>query len=259
MNIRDRIVLITGASSGIGAVTAHELARHGATVVLAARRADQLRALADEIERAGGRALAVPTDVARRDEIDRLVQTTIDTYGRVDVLINNAGIGDGTDVVASDDADLVKIVTINLLAPARCIQAVVPHMRRQGGGAIINIGSVAGEIGVSGLYSGTKFGLRGLNDSLARELRRYNIAVVLIAPGYIRTPLTEGINVPMPGPEVVARAIVAAIRRPRRKIFVPWYYAPLAYIAKLTPWLLDRIVARQAVPQPDRRDRKSTS
>jgi NAD(P)-dependent dehydrogenase (short-subunit alcohol dehydrogenase family) len=249
MNIPGSIVIITGASSGIGATTARELAGQGATVVLAARRAEQLQALVAEIEGTGGRALAVPTNIARREEIDRLVQTTIETYGRIDVLINNAGISEGSSVITSADTDLERIVTVNLLAPARCIQAVVPQMRAQGGGVIINIGSVAGEIGTSGLYSATKFGLRGLSDSLRRELHQYNIAVVLIAPGYIRTPMTQGVKVPMPGPEAVARVVSAAIHRPRRKIIIPWYYRPLAYTAKLMPWLVDWITSRRLVQQ----------
>jgi short-subunit dehydrogenase len=249
MEIQNSIIIITGASSGIGATTARELARQGATVVLAARRAEQLDALAAAIERAGGQALAVPTDLAEREAIDRLVQTTIETYGRVDVLINNAGTGDGSAVLSSPDAEMQQLVTINLLAPTRCIQAVVPHMRRQGRGVIVNVGSVAGEIGVSGLYSGTKFGLRGLNDALRRELRQYNIAVVLIAPGYIRTPMTEDVKMPMPGPEAVAQVIAAGIRRPRRKLFVPWYYALLAYTIKALPWLADWIISRPSMQQ----------
>jgi NAD(P)-dependent dehydrogenase (short-subunit alcohol dehydrogenase family) len=249
MEIRNSIIIITGASSGIGAATARELARQGATIVLAARRAEQLNALAAEIEWAGGRALAVPTDISQREAIDRLVQTTIDTYGRVDVLINNAGIGEGSAVLSSPDAEMQQLLTINLLAPARCIQAVVPHMQHQGRGVIVNIGSVAGELGVSGLYSATKFGLRGLNDALRRELRQYNIAVVLIAPGYIRTPMTEGVKVPMPGPEAVAQVIAAGIRRPRRTIFAPWYYALLAYPLKVLPWLADWIISRPAMQQ----------
>jgi NAD(P)-dependent dehydrogenase (short-subunit alcohol dehydrogenase family) len=249
MDIQNSIVIITGASSGIGAATARELARRGATVVLAARRAEQLDALAAKIEQGGGRALAVPTDLAQREAIDRLAQTTIETYGRIDVLINNAGIGDGSAVLSSPDDEMQQLVTINLLAPTRCIQAVVPHMQRQGCGVIVNVGSVAGEIGVSGLYTATKFGLRGLNDALRRELRRYNIAVVLIAPGYIRTPMTEDVKIPMPGPEVVAQAIAAGIRRPRRKIFVPWYYALLTYLVKGLPWLADWIISRPAMQE----------
>lgn len=257
MNIRNSIVVITGASSGIGAVTARELSRQGATVVLAARREDQLRALAAEIERMGGKTLVVPTDVTRLDDIDHLIQTTIDTFGRIDVLINNAGIGAGKTAATSSDDEMQQVITVNLLAPIRAVRAVVPHMRQQGGGLIINIGSVAGEVGTTSLYSATKFGLRGLSDSLRRELRPFKINVVLIAPGFVRTPLTHGIKVPMPGAEVVAHAIAVAIQRPRRKIIVPWYYAPLAYLAKAAPWLTDWLVGLSQIQQMLRREKQS--
>jgi NAD(P)-dependent dehydrogenase (short-subunit alcohol dehydrogenase family) len=242
MELQGKVAIITGASSGIGAATARELARHGTTVVLAARRADQLQALATEIEQTGGRALTVPTDVSRHDELDRLVSTTLEAYGRIDVLVNNAGVHSAGSLFESDDAALQRIFDVNLLGPARCIRAVVPHMRRQGSGVIVNIGSVAGEVGTHSLYSATKFGLRGLNDALRRELRHDNIALVLIAPGFIRTAMTEGLRFPMPGPEMVAHAVADAIHRPRRKIFVPWFYAPLVYGAELLPWLADLVI-----------------
>jgi NAD(P)-dependent dehydrogenase (short-subunit alcohol dehydrogenase family) len=157
------------------------------------------------------------------------------------VLVNNAGVGGGS-TIDNGDAVMQQIVAVNLLAPARCVQAALPYMRRQGRGVIVNIGSVAGEIGVSALYSGTKFGVRGLSDALRRELRRDHIAIVLVEPGFIRTPMTTGMRVPLPGPEVVARAVAGAIRRPRRTIIVPWYYAPPALAAKLLPGFVDWLV-----------------
>ena len=241
LEIRGSVAVVTGASSGIGAATARELARQGAAVVLAARRAERIHALAEEIAWQGGRALAVPTDVTARTDVDRLVDRTIEAYGRIDVLVNNAGVGGGSSIDARDKM-MQQIVAVNLLAPARCVQAALPHMRRQGRGVIVNIGSVAGEIGVSALYSGTKFGVRGLSDALRRELRRNHIAIVLVEPGFIRTPMTTGMRVPLPGPEVVARAVAGAIRRPRRRIIVPWYYAPPALVAKLLPGFVDWLV-----------------
>lgn len=258
MELQGRVVIITGASGGIGAATARGLARQGAKVVLAARRESELRALQAEIMAAGGQALAVPCDVSRRADIDRLVTTTVETFGRIDVLINNAGISAGSSITASSDAELQLSVDVNLLAPARCIQAVLPHMRRQGSGLIVNVGSVAGEVATSGLYAATKFGLRGLSDALRRELRHHRIGVVLIVPGFIRTPMTEGVKVPMPGPEAVARAIAGAIRRPRRRVVVPWPYLPLAYIAKALPWLADILLGSRAF-QNNAQERTRTS
>ncbi len=257
MEIAGKVAIITGASSGIGAATACELAGRGATVVLAARRAAQLTTLVEEIDRRGGRALAVPTDVTRREEIDRLVRTTVESYGRIDVLINNAGIGAGSSVSDSDDAAIERIVSVNLLAAARCINAALPQMRKQGSGVIVNLGSVAGEIATSPLYSATKFGMRGLSDGLRSELLSEGIAVVLIEPGFIRTEMTADLRFPLPGPELVGRVIAEAIRRPRRKIVVPWYYLLLIYLSKLLAWPTDLIMSSKLVQRFQRRRRRT--
>jgi NAD(P)-dependent dehydrogenase (short-subunit alcohol dehydrogenase family) len=241
---------VTGASSGIGAATARLLAQQGVTVVLAARRADPLRALAQEIEGRGGHALAVPTDVTDRGAIDALVAQAIAAFGRIDILVNDAGIGAGHSIT-TDDAHMERMLAVNLLAPARLMQAALPHFRRQGGGSIVNIGSIAGEMGTSGLYSATKFGLRGLSDSVRRELRPDGIAVTLIEPGYIRTPLTAGRPGHMPGPEVVAQAVAAAIARPRRKVIVPWYWRIPILFTQLWPAGADRYFIRQRRALPD--------
>ena len=129
MNIQGRVAIITGASSGIGAATARELARQGAKVVLAARRKDHLNMLVEEIVREGGCALAVPTDVRERGNIDRLVQTAAETFGRIDLLINNAGVGGGSSISDRDET-MQQLVAVNLLAPAHLVQAALPCMRR---------------------------------------------------------------------------------------------------------------------------------
>jgi short-subunit dehydrogenase len=255
MELRNAVVIITGASSGLGAATARELARRGARVVLAARREAELRALADEIERAGGTALAVQADVSDRVDIDRLVQNAIQNYGRIDVLVNNAGINAGRTVADAEDRDIEQIINVNLLAVARCCNAVIPQMREQGRGIIVNIGSIAGEVATNSLYAATKFGVRGLSDGLRRELRHDKIDVVLIAPGFIRTALTEGVRLPMPGPEAVATAVANATTRPRRRIVVPWPYGPLMYFAKVFPWIADRLIGSRSF-QRRYRDRK---
>lgn len=246
MEINERVVIVTGASGGIGAATARELARHGATVVLAARRADELERLRNELESSGGRALAVQADVSRLDDIERLVQTTLESCGRIDVLVNNAGLSPGKPIDAIEDERMSQVIAVNLLAPMRLTRAVVPHMRQQGGGIIINIGSVAGEVATNSTYAASKFGLRGFNDGMRRELRQAGIKVTLIAPGFIRTNMTAGAKLPMPEPTVVARAVASAIRRPRRKIVVPWYYRPLMIIAKLLPVLADLVLGSKA-------------
>jgi short-subunit dehydrogenase len=123
---------------------------------------------------------------------------------------------------------------------------------------IINIGSVAGELATSTLYSATKFGLRGFNDALRRELKQDNIDVVLIAPGFIRTNMTTEVKVPMPGPDVVAHAVAQAIRRPRRKIIVPWPYRILALLGKLLPGVADAIMGGSAFQRGYRNRKRPT-
>jgi short-subunit dehydrogenase len=241
MNIAESIVIVTGASSGIGAATARELAQRGATVVLAARRVEELNKMATDLTQAGHRALAVPTDVGSRQSIDHLVAQTVEAYGRVDGVINVAGIG-GAGIIehASDDV-LEAMVTINLLAPARLIQAALPYMKHDGSAAIVNIGSIAGEMGTSGMYSATKFGLRGFSDSLRRELWARRIAVSLIEPGYIRTALTAQMKGALPGPEIVAQAVARVLERPRRALVVPSSWRLMLLGVRFFPAIADRL------------------
>ena len=241
MNIAESIVIVTGASSGIGAATARELAQRGATVVLAARRVEELNKMATDLTQAGHRALALPTDVGSRQRIDHLVAQTVEAYGRVDGVINVAGIG-GAGIIehASDDV-LEQMVMINLLAPARLIQAALPYMKHDGSAAIVNIGSIAGEMGTSGMYSATKFGLRGLSDSLRRELWTRRIAVSLIEPGYIRTALTAQMKGALPGPEIVAQAVARVLERPRRALVVPSSWRLMLLGVRFFPAIADRL------------------
>jgi NAD(P)-dependent dehydrogenase (short-subunit alcohol dehydrogenase family) len=180
--------------------------------------------------------------VSERAALEELVQTTIDRYGRVDVLVNNAGASPGKPIDELDDAEIRRIYDVNLLGPTRLISLVVPHMKRQGGGTIVNIGSVAGEVATSNIYAASKFGVRGLNDAARRELRHDNIKVVLVSPGFVRTAMTYGNKLPMPGPEVIARAVARGIERPRRKIVAPWPYIPIIFVSKLFPAAADLVL-----------------
>jgi NAD(P)-dependent dehydrogenase (short-subunit alcohol dehydrogenase family) len=241
MNISESIVIITGASSGIGAATARELARRGATVVLAARRVEELDAVVNEITHLGHKALAVPTDVRSRESIDHLVAQVVSAYERIDGVVNVAGIGGAGIIERASDDILEAMVTINLLAPARLIQAALPFMKHDGSTAIVNIGSIAGEMGTSGMYSATKFGLRGLSDSLRRELWTRHIAVSLIEPGYIRTALTAQMKGSLPGPELVAQAVTRVLERPHRTLVVPSFWRFMLLGVRLFPAIADRL------------------
>ncbi|MGX6605800.1 SDR family NAD(P)-dependent oxidoreductase [Micromonosporaceae bacterium Da 78-11] len=248
------VVIVTGASSGIGRATATRLARGGTTVVLAARRADELAALVAEIEAAGGSAVAIPTDVRDPEAITALVERATALTGRLDGLVNNAGVG-GVASITADDEVVRAVIDVNLLAPIRLMRAVVPIMRAQRSGAIVNIGSVAGEIGIAGTYSATKFALRGLTDSVRRELAGTGIGVTLVEPGYIATPLTDH-RTGLPGPEIVAAAVERALARPRRRLVVPRKYRAAITFANAFPFVTDRLYAGKAVRKRDLKGRQ---
>jgi short-subunit dehydrogenase len=242
MNISGSIVIVTGGSSGIGAATARDLAGRGATVILAARRADELNRITGDITQSGHRALAIPTDMRSRASIDQLVTQTVRACGRIDGVINVAGIGGAGVIEVANDDLLEQMVFVNLLAPARLIQAALPFMRHDGSAAIVNIGSIAGEMGTNGMYSATKFAIRGLSDSLRRELRVKRIAVSLIEPGYIRTALTTRIKRALPGPERVAQAVAKVLERPQRVRVVPSSWRLMLLGVRLFPAVADRFL-----------------
>jgi NAD(P)-dependent dehydrogenase (short-subunit alcohol dehydrogenase family) len=238
------VVIVTGASSGIGRVTAARLARGGVTVVLAARRADDLATLAAEIATAGGTAVAVPTDVRDPAAVTDLVDRAVAITGTLDGLVNNAGVGGSPSILAADDS-VQQMIDVNLTAPLRLMRAVVPIMREQRAGSIINIGSVAGEVGISGTYSATKFALRGLTDSVRRELAGTGIGVTLIEPGYIATEWNKHRS-GLPGPGIVAAAVERALHRPRRRMVVPAKYRMAIALSHAFPAITDRVYAGKA-------------
>ena len=194
--IRDKVVVITGASSGMGAAAARHLANEGAAVVLGARRAGRIEALAAEITQAGGRAIAVTTDVTRREDIKALVAAAVETFGRIDVLINNAGVMplSPLDRLKVDEWD--RMIDVNLKGVLYGIAAALPYMKAQKSGHIINLSSVAGHklFGGSAVYSATKFGVRALSEGLREEVAPDNIRVTIISPGAVRTELLEHIS-----------------------------------------------------------------
>ena len=239
------VALVTGASAGIGAATARELAARGAHVALAARRPDELAAVAQSIRDAGGEARTFVVDMAQPEQVEQLARDVLDAFGRVDVLVNNAGIGAGP-LTRSTDAEIIRIVNVNLLGPMLLTHALLPGMLERHHGRVISVASVAGHIATDALYSGTKFGLRGFSLSLNRKLRGTGVAASLVSPGFIRTSMTSGNRTPMPGPEVVARAVAALAAHPRREVIVPRIYRGGLLAERLLPWLADRALSRGA-------------
>lgn len=225
-------------------------------VVLAAPYDEMLRSLAREMEQRGVPALVVPTDVTARADIDRLVAKTLVTFGRVDILANVAGVGSSPSICDSTDEELEHVLAVNLLGAARLMHAVLPVMKAQRRGSIVNVGSVAGEAGIMGMYSASKFGLRGLSDSVRREVRSFDIDVTLIEPGFVRTTMNAEMK-RLPRPEIIADAIVHAVERPRRVRIVPAGYRLAVTCAKLFPGFVDLVFGNARVQQRLNRDARA--
>jgi NADP-dependent 3-hydroxy acid dehydrogenase YdfG len=195
----DRVAVVTGASSGIGAATAKALAREGFAVALAARRDERIKELADEITTAGGKALAVPTDVADARAAEGLIKTAKDELGSVDVLVNNAGVMLLGPILGADLEHWQRMVNVNLLGLIYCTHAALPIMQEQGGGHVINVSSVAGRVARmgSGVYNATKWGVGAFSESLRQEGVNYNVRVTIIEPGFVDTELQAHNEIPM--------------------------------------------------------------
>jgi NADP-dependent 3-hydroxy acid dehydrogenase YdfG len=197
-NIAGKVVVITGASSGLGEATARLLAAEGARVVLGARRAERIQTLADELTGRGGNALAVTTDVTDRHQVQRLVDLAVQTYGRIDVMINNAGLMPQSllEHLKVDEWD--RMIDVNLKGVLYGIAAALPHMQRQQAGHIINVSSVAGhKVGPgSAVYSATKHAVRALSEGLRQEVKPWNIRTTVISPGVVATELPNTVTDP---------------------------------------------------------------
>ena len=186
-----KVVAITGASSGIGWGMAERFAAEGATLVLGARSREKLDALAASIEAAGGRALALPLDVRREEDIVAFVGTTVERFGRLDIFVNNAGIGVWKRIEETSLAELHAVLRTNLYGTFLGCREAFRQMKTQGGGTILNISSMAGKDAWegTGVYSASKFGVQGLSRALADEGRPHGIRVSCICPGMVDTPL----------------------------------------------------------------------
>jgi NADP-dependent 3-hydroxy acid dehydrogenase YdfG len=227
-NIENKVVVITGASSGIGEATARLLAGSGAKVVLGARRKDRINALVSDITGGGGSALGFETDVTKRDDVEALVQGALDKHGRLDVIINNAGIMSIAPMVALKVEEWDRMIDVNMKGLLYGVAAALPAMQKQKHGHIINVASVFGaKVFTPGVvYSATKFAVRAITEGLRMELKADNIRCTIISPGAVATELPEGSSeeatkeslretykIAIPA-ESVARAITYAIEQP---------------------------------------------
>lgn len=196
-SFQNRVVIVTGASRGIGRAVAVRFGEAGAVVVAAAR-GNHADAVAEEIRGEGGRAAAVSADVTDTKQIDAMVGTALEGYGRIDVLVNNAGIVRDQLAMRMTAADWDAVIATNLTAAFTCSRTVLRPMLKQRSGRIINIGSVVGQMGNAGQanYAATKAGLVGFSKALAREVATRGITVNVVAPGMVDTDMTSGLTKP---------------------------------------------------------------
>jgi NADP-dependent 3-hydroxy acid dehydrogenase YdfG len=226
--LKGKSVLITGASKGIGRATALRLVREGACLALCATSADLLETLKGEIEGQGGEVLARRCDVSRLAECERMVASAIGRFGRIDVLINNAGIGYSGSVADSDPQEIAHMVQVNFLGPYYMTRTVLPHMTANRQGDIVNIASVAG-LKYSphfAMYSATKFAVRAFSEGLRNEVQQHGIRVTTVHPGMVETHFFDAFKrggvTPPQGPgdilraEDIAEAVLFALTRPER-------------------------------------------
>ena len=190
-DLSGKVAAITGASSGIGEATAETLARAGAAVALAARRTDRIDALAEKINGAGGRAIAIETDVGDEGQANAFVNRANEELGRLDILVNNAGVMLLGPVVGADTSEWRRMIDVNLLGLLYCTHAALPIMGAQGSGHIVNVSSVAGRFANFGsaVYNLTKFGVNAFSEALRQEVTPANVIVTVIEPGFVATEL----------------------------------------------------------------------
>jgi short-subunit dehydrogenase len=189
--LEGKVAVVTGAGRGIGRAIAVRLAQSGCRVVLVARSLPQLEEVQKEILSLAREALSMPTDLTRDEDINRLLEKTHETWGSVDILINNAGWGKKAAIVRAKIEDWDQTFKLNLRAPMILSRLVLPPMIAKGEGAIINVGSISGKTGEANAaaYAASKFGLIGFTQSLYEEVREYGVKVAVILPGFVNTPL----------------------------------------------------------------------
>jgi len=257
MDLAGKVVVVTGASMGIGEAIAKAFADDGAKVVLLSRDANRAEAARHRVGHTE-RTLALSCDVRNREEIDRVISLTLHHCDRIDVWVNNAGHGLIDSVAGVDLAACRELFETNLFGAIAGMQAVIPIMKEQNSGTIINISSVAGHIPLpySGCYSASKFAMNAIGKAARVELRKRNINVLTVCPGYVRTEFSanairgkhqqtvrpsavRGISA-----ERVARATLAGYARGKREVIVPWTMQPVVKLYQLFPGIVERAMLR---------------
>lgn len=256
--LAEQVVVVTGASSGIGREAAERFGEKGAAVVLASRDDTALRDVAARIEQRGGRAEVVATDVSDWNQVQRLAQAAVDRFGRIDTWVNAAAVGEYATVEQSTVEEIERIIQVNLLGQIYGMKAALPHLRRQNAGAIINVGSVESEVPLPyhSAYGASKHGIKGFTDVLRLELKHEGspISVTLIEPASMNTPFfvhTRSklgvLPYPLPPvyePHIAADTVVYAAEHPRRRFVVGGSGVVFTLIERIHPSLVDWMLLR---------------
>ena len=262
MNLSEKVVVVTGASMGIGEAITKIFADQGASVVMLARDAGRVEAARGRVGH-GERTMAMACDVRQRADVDRAVTQALHHFKRINVWVNNAGHGLLDSVAQMDMAACREMFETNLFGAVGAMQAVIPIMRQQGGGTIINISSVAGHIPLpfSAAYSGTKFALNAMGKAARIELRKHGIHVLTVCPGYVRTQFSQNVvlgselkrtrpeSVRGISAERVARATLRGYLKRKREVIVPWTLWPAIRIYEHFPGLVEWAMGKMARPK----------
>lgn len=244
---QDKVAIVTGASAGIGRATAVALAKEGACLALASRNSEALSALAEELKAAGRQVLVIPTDVTQREQVEGLVQKVIAQWGRVDILVSNAGEYIRAPIIELDPATIQHSLDVNFFGGVYCAKSVLPHMLTQKSGHIVFVTSMDGKIGLppDAPYVSAKFALTGFCEVLRQEVRESGISVTNVLPGRVDTVMIEELKFawisPKISPESVAAAILNGIRKRKPIVIIPPAAKLLYYINVFAPGLSDRL------------------
>lgn len=245
---KDKVVFLTGASSGIGEALAVDLAKRGAILGLLARREEMLKELAEKCEAVGGKARVLACDVVDAEAVQRNADALLDEFGRIDILIANAGIGGNNKETRSLKPEAVKkVIDINLLGAVNSVSAVLPQMLECGSGQLVAISSLAGLRGLpkSAAYCASKAGMTALFESIRLDVQHQGVAVTIIQPGFIKTPLTSGRKNKLPFLMELEDALplfVKAIEKRKKFAAFPWQLATFVRLGRIFPaFLYDKI------------------
>lgn len=248
--LKDKVIVVTGASSGIGALTARMLSDRGATVVLTARSVDKLEAIGAELK---GPYSIIPLDVSQDEDVSNVFSSIRKTYGRIDVLLNNAGYGKFEYCNEMPVQEFTDMMNVNYMGIVRCTKAVLPDMIESGSGQIVNIASMAGKLGTSKstAYTATKHAVLGFSNALRQEVREHGITISTVNPGPIDTPFfqladpsgdyVKNISWFMMKPEKVASAIVSVIEKRKAEVDLPWMAGIGTKLYQLFPRIADKL------------------